>query len=82
MGQAPMVVITDWGKILRGFQRQTEKLVVANQPEIVAVDKQSKTAIVIDVSYVAYKNMTECSDSPLQSLKYSHNIWGLYFTVL
>lgn len=63
--EMPTMVVEKDRANLWDFQIQTEKLVVANQPEIVAMNKQSKTAIVIDVSYVAYKNMTECSDSPL-----------------
>ncbi|CAI5636064.1 unnamed protein product [Oreochromis niloticus] len=44
------VVENDRAKILWDFQMQTDKMVVANQPDIVVVDKQKKTAVVIDVA--------------------------------
>lgn len=43
----PWVVENDWAKILWEFQIQTDKIVVANQPDIVVVDKQRNTAAVI-----------------------------------
>ncbi|XP_076740510.1 uncharacterized protein LOC143418686 [Maylandia zebra] len=46
----PRVVENDRAKILWDFQIQTDKMVVANQPDIVVVDKQKKTAVVIDVA--------------------------------
>ncbi|CAI5660153.1 unnamed protein product [Oreochromis niloticus] len=46
----PRVVENDRAKILWDFQMQTDKMVVANQPDIVVVDKQKKTAVVIDVA--------------------------------
>ena len=46
----PRVMENDRAKILWDFQIQTDKMVVANQPDIVVVDKQKKTAVVIDVA--------------------------------
>ncbi|MGZ7254081.1 hypothetical protein ACXWO5_10720, partial [Streptococcus pyogenes] len=46
----PRVMENDRAKILWDFQMQTDKMVVANQPDIVVVDKQKKTAVVIDVA--------------------------------
>ncbi|TWW75805.1 hypothetical protein D4764_13G0004670 [Takifugu flavidus] len=37
-------------KILWDFQIQTDKMVVANQPDIVVIDKHQKTVVVIDVA--------------------------------
>lgn len=39
----------DQAKLLWDFQIQTDKVVMANQPDIVA-DKQRNTAVVIDVA--------------------------------
>lgn len=33
-----------------GFQIQMDKMEMANQPDIVVVDKQKKTAVVIDIA--------------------------------
>lgn len=43
------MVKSDQAKTLWDFQIQTCKMVVANQPDIVVMDKQRKTAVVIDV---------------------------------
>ncbi len=40
-------------KILWGFQIQTDKMVIANQPDTVVMDKQQKTAVVIDVAILS-----------------------------
>ena len=37
-------------KILLDFQIQTDKLVMANQPDVVVVDKHQRTAVVVDVA--------------------------------
>lgn len=44
------MVRNDRAKILWDLQIQTDKQVVANQPDIVVVEKQKKTAVVIDVA--------------------------------
>ena len=44
------VIDNDWGKILWDFQIQTDKMVVANQPDIVMVDNWDKKAVVVDVA--------------------------------
>ena len=40
--------MTEWIKILWDFQVQTDKLVIANQPDAV-VEKHQRTAAVVDV---------------------------------
>ena len=42
----PKVIENERVKILWDFQIQTDKLAIANQPEIVAVDKHLRTAVV------------------------------------
>ena len=42
------MVEIDRPKLLRDFQIQTEKLVIANQPDITVVDKLERKAVVID----------------------------------
>lgn len=44
------VVENDKAKILWDFQIQTIKLVMANQPDVVVVDKHPKKTVVINVS--------------------------------
>ena len=44
------VVENNRTKLQRDFQIQTDRRVLANQPDIVAVDKQRKEAVVMDVA--------------------------------
>lgn len=46
-------------KIMWDCQIQTAKLVMANQPYIIVVDKQRKTAVVIDVAIPSTKQYQE-----------------------
>uniref|UniRef100_A0A3B5PPD0 Reverse transcriptase domain-containing protein n=1 Tax=Xiphophorus maculatus TaxID=8083 RepID=A0A3B5PPD0_XIPMA len=46
----PKVAENARAKILWDFQIQTDKMVMANQPDIVVVDKQQRKAVVIDVA--------------------------------
>ncbi|TWW59398.1 hypothetical protein D4764_06G0009280 [Takifugu flavidus] len=49
--ETPLKVLENkQAKILWDFQIQTDKMVVANQPDIVVVDKHQKTVVVIDVA--------------------------------
>ncbi|KAK7881151.1 hypothetical protein WMY93_029560 [Mugilogobius chulae] len=44
------VVDNDRAKILWDFQIQTDRMVMANQPDIVVVDKEQRKAVVVDVA--------------------------------
>ncbi|KAK7929498.1 hypothetical protein WMY93_005893 [Mugilogobius chulae] len=44
------VVENDRAKILWDFQIQTDRMVMANQPDIVVVDKEQRRAVVVDVA--------------------------------
>ncbi|CAL9694852.1 unnamed protein product [Knipowitschia caucasica] len=44
----PKVVENERAKILWDFQIQTDRMVMANQPDIVVVDKGQRTAVVVD----------------------------------
>ncbi|XP_054913489.1 uncharacterized protein LOC129377515 [Poeciliopsis prolifica] len=46
----PKVVENARAKILWDFQIQTDKMVMANQPDIVVVDKHQRKAVVVDVA--------------------------------
>ncbi|KAK7925836.1 hypothetical protein WMY93_008146 [Mugilogobius chulae] len=46
----PKVVENDRAKILWDFQIQTDRMVMANQPDIVVVDKEQRRAVVVDVA--------------------------------
>ncbi len=54
---SPKVVENDRAKILWDFQIQTDKMAIANQPDIVVVDKQRKTAVVIEVAIPSDNNI-------------------------
>ncbi len=47
-----ILVENDQAKILWDFKIQTDKLVMANQPEIVLINKQQNMAVVIEVIYI------------------------------
>ena len=53
-------------KILGDFQIQTEELVMANQPELVLVDKHHKTAVVIDVVIPSDSNIRKKEHEKLE----------------
>ncbi|KAK7886240.1 hypothetical protein WMY93_025861 [Mugilogobius chulae] len=46
----PKVVENDRAKILWVFQIQTDRMVMANQPDIVVVDKEQRRPVVVDVA--------------------------------
>lgn len=48
--ELPRIVQNAQPKIVCDFQIEKDKLVIANQPDIVVVDMQGKTAAVIDVA--------------------------------
>lgn len=47
---SPKVVENNWAKTLCDFRFQTDKQMLANQPDIVVVDKDPRTAVVINVA--------------------------------
>ena len=57
-GQTPPKVIEkDQEKILWDFQIKTDKILVANQLDIVVVDKQEKKAVVVGVAISSDSNI-------------------------
>ena len=53
----PKVIENKCVKILSDFQIQTDKLVMANQPDTVVVDKHQRTAVVVDVAILRDGNI-------------------------
>lgn len=53
----PKLVQSGGAKMPWDFQTQTDKLVMANQPDIVAADKQKKEAVVIDTAVPSDDNI-------------------------
>ena len=46
----PKVIENDRAKILWDFQIQTDRMVMANQPDIVVIDKEQRKAVVVDIA--------------------------------
>ena len=73
-------------KILWDFKIQTDKLVMANQPDIVVVDKHRKRAAVIDVAIPSDSNIRKKEHEKLekyQGLKEQlEKMWGMKVTVV
>ncbi|KAF7648062.1 hypothetical protein LDENG_00162600 [Lucifuga dentata] len=55
----PKVVENSRAKVLWDFKFQTDKQLLANQPDMVVVDKEQKRAIVIDVAVPADSNISK-----------------------
>ncbi|KAF7654704.1 hypothetical protein LDENG_00066000, partial [Lucifuga dentata] len=53
----PKVVENSRAKVLWDFKVQTDKQLLANQPDMVVVDKEQKRAVVIDVAVPADSNI-------------------------
>ena len=51
------VVENSRAKLLWDFQTQTDRKVLANQPDIVVIDKQKKEAVVIDIAVPSDSNI-------------------------
>ena len=65
----PKVVEIDQAKNLWGFLIPTDKLVVANQPDIVLIDKQQRKAAVIDVTIPCDSNIKKKNRRSLKNIK-------------
>ncbi|TWW65014.1 hypothetical protein D4764_22G0006610 [Takifugu flavidus] len=82
----PKVLENKQVKILWDFQIQTDKMVVANQPDIVVVDKHQKTVVVIDVAIPGDSNIRKKVHEKLekyQGLKEEiERMWGMKTTVV
>ncbi|TWW77705.1 hypothetical protein D4764_12G0010950 [Takifugu flavidus] len=82
----PKGVENEQAKILWDFQTQTDKMVVANQPDIVVVDKHRKTVVVIDVAIPSDSNIRKKEHEKLekyQGLKEEmERMWGMKATVV
>ena len=82
----PKVVENDQAKILWDFQIQTDKLVMANQPDIVLIDKQQKKAVVIDVAIPSDSNIRKKEHEKLEKYqglkKELEKMWGVKATVV
>ena len=72
--------------MLWDFQIQTDKLVMANQPDIVLINKQQKKAVVIDVAIPSDSNIRKKEHEKLkkyQGLKEElEKMWGVKATVV
>ena len=53
----PKVVENDWARILWDLQIQTDKLVLANQPDIMLIEKEQRKAVLIDVAIPCDSNI-------------------------
>ena len=62
----PKVMENDQAKILWDFQIQTDKMVMANQPDIVIIDKQQRKAVVIDVAIPSDSNIKKKEHEKLE----------------
>ena len=75
------MIQNDRAKILWDFQFQTDKLVMANQPDIVVVDKEQKTVTVVDVAIPSDSNIRKKEHEKLE--KYQglreelEKMWGV-----
>ncbi len=82
----PKVVENDRAKILWDFQIQTDKMVVANQPDIVVVDKQWKKAVVIDVAMLSDSNIRKKEHQKLEKyqglMEELERMWGVKAAVV
>uniref|UniRef100_A0A087XGF1 Reverse transcriptase zinc-binding domain-containing protein n=2 Tax=Poecilia formosa TaxID=48698 RepID=A0A087XGF1_POEFO len=65
-GTPPKVVENDRAKILWDFQIQTDKMVMANQPDIVVVDKEQRKAVVVDVAIPSDHNIRKKEHEKLE----------------
>ncbi|XP_051924320.1 uncharacterized protein LOC127602290 [Hippocampus zosterae] len=62
----PKVVENDRAKILWDFQIQTDKMVMANQPDIVIIDKGKRKAVVVDVAVPSDGNIRKKEHEKLE----------------
>ncbi|TWW73493.1 hypothetical protein D4764_15G0008870 [Takifugu flavidus] len=80
----PKVLENKQAKILWDFQIQTDKMVVANQPDVVVVDKHQKTLVVIAIpSNSNIKKKQHEKLEKYQGLKEEmERMWGMKATVV
>ncbi|XP_051920732.1 uncharacterized protein LOC127600296 isoform X1 [Hippocampus zosterae] len=62
----PKVVENDRAKVLWDFQIQTDKIVMANQPDIVIIDKGQRKAVVVDVAVPSDGNIRKKEHEKLE----------------
>ncbi|XP_055368940.1 uncharacterized protein LOC129604854 [Betta splendens] len=62
----PKVVDNERAKILWDFQIQTDRMVMANQPDIVVVDKEQSKAVVVDVAIPSNGNIRKKEHEKLE----------------
>lgn len=62
----PKVVENDRAKILWDFQIQTDRMVMANQPDIVVVDKKQSRAVVVDIAIPSDGNIRKKEHEKLE----------------
>ncbi|XP_051916213.1 uncharacterized protein LOC127597287 isoform X2 [Hippocampus zosterae] len=62
----PKVVENDRAKIMWDFQIQTDKMVMANQPDIVIIDKGQRKAVVVDVAVPSDGNIRKKEHEKLE----------------
>ena len=62
----PKLIEKDQAKIMRDFQIQTDKMAVANQLDIVVINKQDKKTVVVDVTIKNDSNIRETEHEKLE----------------
>ncbi|KAF7663723.1 hypothetical protein LDENG_00203700, partial [Lucifuga dentata] len=62
----PKVVENSRAKVLWDFKFQTDKQLLANQPDMVVVDKEQKRAVVIDMAVPADSNIRKKEHQKIQ----------------
>lgn len=67
MEETPTTVVeNDQAKLLWDFKTQTDKLVVANQPDVVVLDFLDKKAVVTDIGMTWYCNIWQKEHEKLE----------------
>ncbi|KAF7641260.1 hypothetical protein LDENG_00287520 [Lucifuga dentata] len=71
----PKVVENSRAKVLWDFKFQTDQQLLANQPDMVVVDKEQKRALVIDVVVPADSNIRKKEHRPMSVLTISVHLY-------
>ncbi len=74
--------MTKNAKILWDFQIQTDKMLVANQMDIVVVDRQWKKAAVMDVAIPSDSNIKKKEHEKLKKYQGLEKMWGVKAAVV
>ena len=69
-------------KILWDFQLQADKLMMANQPDVVVVDKRQRTAVVEDVAIPRDGNIRKKEHEKLEKYQELEKMWSVKAAVV